>query len=188
MDGISLLPVLNGTKATHRTEVFLERERHCLARFDSGMYSGYPMRAIRTKDYLYIRNFRPARMPAGDESIPNTPSLYGDVDGGPTKAFLIDNRDNPKVKYFFDLSFGKRPAEELYSIKNDPYNLNNIAAKAEYNAIKNELSSRLKKWMEEEKDPRLNGGGNEIDRYLGTTTAWITKWGIEFADELPKSN
>jgi len=31
----------------------------------------------------------------------------GDVDGGPTKAFLIDNKDIHKVKYFFDRSVGK---------------------------------------------------------------------------------
>jgi len=28
--------------------------------------NGYPMRAIRTPDFLYIRNFKPQRWPMGD--------------------------------------------------------------------------------------------------------------------------
>jgi len=183
MDGKSLMPVLTGQTAIHRTEVFLERERHCMARneFDKG--GGYPMRAIRTKDFLYIINLRPARMPAGDESIPGTPSEYGDVDGGPTKAFILDNRNDPTVKYFFDLGFGKRPADELYDLKKDPFNVNNVADQPEYASAKKELSEKLLRWMQHEKDPRVNGGGDEIDRYKTTTWAWITKWSIEFVKE-----
>ena len=180
MDGKSLMPVLTGKTEIHRTEVFLERERHCMVRneFDKG--AGYPMRAIRTKDFLFIINLRPARMPAGDESIPGTPSEYGDVDGGPTKAFILDNRNDPNVKYFFDLGFGKRPSEELYDLKNDVYNVNNVANVPEYASAKKELKEQLLKWMQDEKDPRVNGGGDEIDRYKPTTWAWITKWSIEF--------
>lgn len=183
VDGKSLLPLLKGEKKSNREEVFLERERHCLCRLDAGMLAGYPMRAIRTKDFLYIRNFRPNRNPAGDESIPNTPSLYGDVDGGPTKAFLIDNRDQKNLQYYFNLGFGKRPSEELYLVKKDPFNLHNLANDKNYAPQKKDLSARLEAWMRKENDPRLNGGGDEIDRYKGTTTAWITKWGIVFVDE-----
>lgn len=183
MDGKSLMPILTGQTAIHRTEVFLERERHCMVRneFDKG--AGYPMRAIRTKDFLYIINLRPARMPAGDESIPDTPSEYGDVDGGPTKAFILDNRNDPYIKYFFDLGFGKRPFEELYDLKKDRYNVNNVANVAEYASAKKALSEKLLKWMQDEKDPRVNGGGDEIDHYKPTTWAWITKWSIEFVKE-----
>jgi hypothetical protein len=183
VDGKSLWPILKGEKKTNREEVFLERERHCLCRIDAGVEAGYPMRAIRTKDYLYIRNFRPNRNPAGDESIPLTPSVYGDVDGGPTKAYLIDNREQPKLQFYFNLGFGKRPAEELYVLSKDPFNLYNKANDKSYIAQKKALSSRLEEWMRKEKDPRLNGGGDEIDRYAGTTRAWITKWGIVFVDE-----
>ena len=183
MDGISLIPVLTGKKSIHRTEVFLERERHCLARNEMNRGAGYPMRAIRTADYLYILNLRPDRMPGGDESIPGTPSVFGDVDGGPSKAFILDNRNDLQVKPYYELGFAIRPAEELYLIKNDPYNIHNLAGDPLFEKKKLELRTRLNKWMQEENDPRLNGGGDEIDHYKSTTTAWITMWGIVFVDE-----
>ena len=40
VDGKSLLPILKGEKKSHREEVFLERERHCLCRLDAGMLAG----------------------------------------------------------------------------------------------------------------------------------------------------
>lgn len=183
MDGISLMPIVTGQKTVHRTEVFLERERHCMARSEMEKGAGYPIRAIRTNNFLYIVNFRHYRMPGGDESIPGTPSEYGDVDGGPTKAFILDNRNDSKVKPFFDLGFSKRPNEELYDLRKDPYNVNNVAQLAEYASAKKELSEKLLQWMQDEKDPRLNGGGDEIDRYKPTTMAWITRWSIEFVKD-----
>ncbi|WP_338870591.1 sulfatase [Spirosoma sp. SC4-14] len=182
-DGISLVPVLTGEKAVHRSEVFLERERHCLCRAEFDYGAGYPMRAIRTSDYLYIRNFRPDRMPAGDETIPGTPSVYGDVDGGPTKIYMMDHRNDVAIKPLFALGFDKRPAEELYILKDDPYNLHNQVSNPQYAQIRKDLQSRLNTWMKDENDPRLNGGGDQIDTYESTTHAWITRTGIIFWDK-----
>lgn len=183
LDGISLVPVLSGQKTSHRTEVFLERERHCLCRPEFDYGAGYPMRAIRTKDYLYIRNFRPNRMPAGDEAIPNTPSVFGDVDGGPTKVYMMDHRQEGPVKNLFALGFGKRPDEEFYVLKGDPYNIHNRVNEAVHAATISQLRNRLDQWMKQENDPRRQGGGDQVDKYESTTRAWITKTGIIFLDE-----
>ncbi|MBD2703961.1 sulfatase [Spirosoma sp. BT702] len=183
LDGISLVSVLAGEKTVHRPEVFLERERHCLCRPQFNYGAGYPMRAIRTKDYLYIRNFRPDRMPAGDESMPNTPSIFGDVDGGPTKVYMMDHRNEPVVKPLFTAGFARRPDEELYILKDDPFNLQNQANNATYATIKKDLQQRLANWMKQENDPRQNGGGDQIDRYEATTHAWITRTGMILLDE-----
>ena len=182
IDGISLVPVVKGIKKSNRDEVYLERERHCLCRIDNGMLAGYPMRAVRDDNYLYIRNFRPNRFPGGDAEIPGTPSIYGDVDGGPSKALLIDNQNDPSINYYFKLAFDKRPEEELYDVKNDPFNLKNLASNKSYSATMIKMRDKLNSWMEKEKDPRRSGGGDEIDKYTGTTKAWITKWGIVFED------
>ncbi|MCH2613692.1 MAG: hypothetical protein MKZ70_03225 [Opitutales bacterium] len=37
-----------------------------------------------------------------------------DVDASPTKGFLIDGKDDPDMAIHWKLSFGNRPADELY--------------------------------------------------------------------------
>jgi hypothetical protein len=96
---------------------------------------------------------------------------------------LIDNKDDVALKYYFDLSFGKRPGEELYDIKNDPFQLKNLAGNIAYQDILKKMNNKLLGWMEKENDPRKNGGGDQIDRFKGTTKAWITKWGIVFEED-----
>lgn len=183
LDGISLVPVLKGKKKAHREEVFLERERHCMCRKNELGFPGYPMRAIRTKEYLYILNLRPQRMPAGDPTIPGTPSEYGDVDGGPTKAYMMDHAMEDNVRTFFQIGFDKRPREELYDVRADPFNVNNLAQYPKYERLKKNLQLKLDIWMSQNEDPRWHGGGDEIDRYPTYDKAWITKWDIVFFDK-----
>ncbi|MEN8193360.1 MAG: sulfatase [Bacteroidota bacterium] len=130
-------------------------ERHALCRLDG---KGYPARAIRTDDFLYIRNFHPERWPAGD------PPLYGDVDAHmlhypcPTKMHVLLNEKNPDEQGFFERAFAKRPTEELYDVRTDPDQLNNIADKKDYQEIKKELSNRLIGYLKKTNDPRVTGG------------------------------
>jgi N-sulfoglucosamine sulfohydrolase len=183
MDGTSLLPILNGEKTILNSEVYLERERHCLCRAAMNYNAGYPIRAIRTPEYLYIENLRPDRFPAGDESIPGTVSVFGDVDGGLSKMYIMDHRNDPSVKPFFDRGFGLRPAEELFKVADDPYDLNNLAQEPEYQQIKADLKARLEAHMKQTADPRVDGKGDEIDNYESTTHAWITRDGMTFWDK-----
>ncbi|SMP75873.1 Sulfatase [Neorhodopirellula lusitana] len=66
LSGRSLTNVLtssrNGTVDPQRDAAFSGRERHSSSRFNT---LGYPQRVIRTTEYLYIRNFKPERWPAG---------------------------------------------------------------------------------------------------------------------------
>lgn len=182
MDGISLLPLLTNSAQKHRAEVYLERERHCMCRAEMNAFAGYPMRAVRTKDYLYIRNFRPHRFPGGDETIPGTPSVFGDIDGGPTKIYMMDHRGEKHVTNLFNLAFGLRPAEELYHVHNDPFQLNNLVADSSLTEVKQDLSKKLTTWMKDTKDPRTDPTSNLIDHYVPTTRAWITRDGIVLLD------
>jgi len=79
----------------------------------------YPARAIRTTEWLYIRNLRPDLWPAGDPEKWKAVGSFGDVDGGPSKEQLIARRDQD-LERFFRLAFEKRPAAELYDLARDP--------------------------------------------------------------------
>jgi N-sulfoglucosamine sulfohydrolase len=166
MTARSFLDILTSEKSGRvdpvRDRVVVGRERHhggarpgCL---------GYPMRAMRTSDYLYIRNFIPDRWPAGD------PPGYADCDGGPTKTYMIDRREDPKVAPLYELSFGKRPAEELYDCRTDPHQMKNVAGDASYADAKKKIAADLEKCLADAKDPRIIGGA-KFDEYPYTGSA-----------------
>jgi N-sulfoglucosamine sulfohydrolase len=182
MTAQSLWPTLksqaSGLVDPTRTEVFTGRERH-VATARAGNLP-YPQRAIRNKDYLYIINFKPDRFPLGDPrnlNDGNTPPTLdrltnntfctlADEDAGPTKAWIVTNRKNPDVKPFFDNAYGKRPMEELYDLKVDPHQLNNVASHREYHSLKNSLKNKLLGTLRETKDPRMVNDGEYFDKVL----------------------
>ena len=163
MTGRSLLETLRlgrtGRSETSREYIITGKERHVPGQEnpDSG---GTPMRAIRTKDYLYIRNFRPDRWPAGTPNWDKAffpGSWYGDVDNGPTKSYMIENRDkDDSHRLLFELAFAKRPQEELYDLRVDPGQLQNVAGDSTYSQIRNDLSDRLMEELSSTDDPRLH--------------------------------
>jgi arylsulfatase A-like enzyme len=152
MSGKSLWPILAGQSKGDQ-EVFLERERHANVR--KGDLS-YPMRAIRTHEYLYIRNMIPERNPAGDPSVHQSVGQFGDVDHSITKFLIMAMEGKTQVGApdYFQLNFGFRPEEELYAVQKDPYQINNLAADPEFAGIKKELRNKLDDWMLETGDKR----------------------------------
>jgi hypothetical protein len=152
MTGRSLLPVFHGKRDASRDHVIFGRERHTVQR--PGRV-GYPMRAIRTRDWLYIRNYAPERWPAGD------PDRFGDIDGGPSKTNMMEQ----KPARLYDLAFGKRPAEELYDLRKDPAQMNNIAGEPAATRVKANLSRRLKDTLVKTADPRETGSEVVFDKY-----------------------
>lgn len=163
MTGQSLLGLLTGTEPPgRRSAVFLERERHALVRPGQG---SYPTRAVRTHEFLYVRNLRPDRWPAGDPEGTGGFGPYGDCDAGPTRKYLLDHRGEPAVDGMIELCFGKRPAEELYDLKKDPHQIHNVAGRSEYAVAQQELRARLDGWMRQTQDPRAVHDDDRWDRY-----------------------
>jgi uncharacterized sulfatase len=162
MTGRSFLDLLTGESKIKRDRVFLERERHANVRKGN---LGYPCRAIRTTEYLYIRNVHPERWPAGDPEMWKDVGPFGDIDGGPTKDFLLRKRDDKEIAKFFELACAKRPAEELYDVVKDPHQLTNLADRKDYAEAKRKLRTELEQWMRETKDPRAAGDDDRWDRY-----------------------
>ncbi|MHC4483336.1 MAG: sulfatase-like hydrolase/transferase [Planctomycetota bacterium] len=159
MTGRSLINVLLSPKTGRvdpaRDRVFTAIERHTLCRPND---VGYPSRAIRTHHWLYIRNYQPNRWPAGgpDFESPHQ-SIYGDIDNGPTKTYMIQHKDDPDVAPLFELGFGKRPAEELYDVAKDPGQLHNLATDPSFARIKKKLRNQLEQYQRNTRDPRVEG-------------------------------
>ena len=149
---LDLLSSLEGGKSRMREDVMLVgKERHDIGRVDD---RGYPVRAIRTPDWLYIHNFAPARWPAGSPL-----TGYRNVDDGATKSSLLARFDE-----YYALSFGKRPKEELYRA-GDHENLTNLAADPAFADIKKTLKADLFRRLKAEDDPRLTGNPEVFDTY-----------------------
>ena len=58
------------------------------------------------------------------------------------------------MEKFFELCFGRRPAEELYEVRSDPDNVRNLAADPAHAATRQKLRAELDAWMRETADPR----------------------------------
>ena len=184
MTARSLLPVLLSSKSGQvdpaRDHTLTGMERHVRTGRTDGQQKnvGYPMRTLLTKDFQYIRNFKPGRWPVGDppeKPLPafdqiaaDTYAAFPDCDAGPAKAFVVSHQDETGVKPFANRAFGKRPPRELYDLRHDPHELNNVAEDPAYADTVKNLDTRLMAELKATGDPRVGGGGDEFDRYLGT--------------------
>jgi arylsulfatase A-like enzyme len=149
-----------------RDKFFVERERHANVRKGD---LGYPCRAVRTKEFLYIRNLRPDRWPAGDPEMWKVVGPYGDIDDGPSKQDIMRRRDDPGIADFARRALDKRPAEELFDLAKDPAQLFNVADDTQYADAKKTLRADLDRWMKETNDPRAAGETDIFDTYLYVT-------------------
>ncbi|MDF1575581.1 MAG: sulfatase [Bacteroidales bacterium] len=155
----------------NRSYVLHGKERHVPGQEED--LGGYPVRAIRTHDYLYIRNFREERWPSGTPNYLEAAIPYcwlGDCDNGPTKSYMVEYREKDQQhQELYDLAFGKRPSEELYDCRKDPEQLVNVADNPAYLEIREKLSGLLLEQLKATGDPRATGGGEEFDQvpYLG---------------------
>jgi N-sulfoglucosamine sulfohydrolase len=140
-----------------RDHVILGQERHDVGRPKD---QGYPIRSIIKDGWLYSRNFTPDRWPAG-----NPETGYLNTDGSPTKTeILTANRATPNDPHWL-LCFGKRSAQELFDLKNDPDCVNNLAAVPEQKSRRIALEAQLMAKLKQQDDPRISGQGGMFDNY-----------------------
>lgn len=149
MSSKSILSILQSKKSglidPNRTQVFSSIEQHC---------GRYPRRAIQTHDYLYIRNYETERQI-------NLCRGYWEGDKGYSPTWVALKELDPESEMFLRVD-GPLPAEELYRLKDDPYQMSNLANDPAFAKTKNELRDRLKKEQKATKDPRILGTYEEI--------------------------
>ncbi len=182
MTARSLLPVLsasaNGEVDASRDAAFFAMERHDGCRRGG---KGYPCRAIRTRDYLYVRNFEPTRWPSGSPNAADCARAipYGEIDRSPTKTFMMENRDDPAVDALSELAFGTREGHELYDLREDPGQLRNIAGEPAAVDRRQALHGRLMKRLADTGDPRALGKPAPWDFYPYYGRRVNTDWTVD---------
>lgn len=127
-------------------------ERHVWARPQGRTF---PRRAVHTEDFVYIRNYQPDRWPmGGPDFVASHQGVFGDIDAGPTKTYMMEHCNQPTVRDLFAMSFQKLPAEELYAVDVDPGQMNNLAGKPEHKETKHRLRRLMEAYQAKTKDPR----------------------------------
>ena len=171
--GRNLLPLLTSTSQglvdPALAFVFAGHERHTLTRYND---IGYPIRVLRTPQYLYLRNLRPDRWPVGDPQrinrtsgrlLPPHAGCYRDIDDQELLQWLIkEARASEKYAALLDVIVGRHPAEELYDIVTDPDCLHNLADAPEHAAARAKLAAQLDEELKRTRDPRLYGPDPDI--------------------------
>lgn len=128
---------LGAQKTAERKYVYAARDRM------DGQYD--MVRAVRNKQFKYIRNYRPGQ------------PVYQDIEfrkkGINTMKELIRLRDIGALDETQMLWFNPtKPEEELYDCEADPHEVNNLAADPQYADILEELRKAHNTWMEEIND------------------------------------
>lgn len=127
LTGKSLVPLLTGSAEEIREEIFAEVTYH--AAYE-------PMRAVRTRQFKYIRRFEPRESPV----LPN-------CDDSASKDYLLAHgwRTVPPA------------TEQLYDLIFDPNETNNLVGDTRYSETLMTMRGRLDDWMHETQDPLLHG-------------------------------
>lgn len=143
ISGRSFLDALTGTADSHRDKVFLTHS-------GDGAMNRYPIRAVRTADWKYVRNLDPAaehhtHVDKGNEAADGRKywdSWAAKAKGDATAAAVVKR-------------YHTRPAEELYDLKDDPWELNNLAAEPKHADRLKALRADLDGWMKANGDAGL---------------------------------
>jgi N-sulfoglucosamine sulfohydrolase len=134
LPGRSLLPILDEKNPSEWNTIFASHTFH-----EVTMY--YPMRSIRTREFKYILNI------ANGLDYPFATDLWESL----TWQGLLERNSN-KLGIKSIESYLLRPKEELYDLKKDPYESNNLADNPEYKEIIADLRKRLKSFQASTQD------------------------------------
>jgi len=141
ISGTSFLDVLTHKKETHREYVY------CM---HNNVPEGntYPIRSIINKDYQYIMNLLP-------DSTYIEKHIEAGAHGDTWWKSWKDAAETNQREEFLVNRFYHRPAEELYSVNDDPDQFNNLSDDPKFQNAKKELKAELEKWMTSQNDPGI---------------------------------
>lgn len=137
LQGQSLLPVIADPSTEINDAIYAEVTFHAATE---------PMRAVRTREFLYIRRWDPRKKPVGTN-----------IDVSYTKEFLV-KRGLPHQAY---------AEEELYDLTWDPLQAQNLAGDPARKTQLDVMRERLKSWMSKTDDSLIEGYNALPDNPVG---------------------
>jgi N-sulfoglucosamine sulfohydrolase len=146
IDGRSFLAVLQGTKKTHRDVIFTTHSA-------DGNMNIYPIRALRTANWKYIRNLHPEFKHTTHIDLAHKNETRPGCWGGYWESWLYATRTNAAALKIVN-AYHQRPTEELYDLANDPNEQRNLASKPEHAARLKEFRAQLETWMRDQNDQK----------------------------------
>lgn len=144
LDGTSFLPVLTGEAQTHREFVYGLHNHQPQGR-------PYPIRSIRDGEFHYILNLKPEEFYYNRHLM--EPKLEAQYDTHWWRAMTEAAERGDASAKKLQQRLHQRPAEELYRVDSDPYELNNLANDPACAEAKARLRSELERWMSSQGDP-----------------------------------
>jgi len=139
IDGRSFLQVLRGERETHRDRIFTTHS-------GDGTWNVYPIRAVRDGDWKYIRNLHPEFAFTTHIDLPGNlgqRSYFKTWEAAATK--------NPEAAAIVK-RYHERPAEELYDLKSDPAEEQNLAGDPAQSEKLNQLRKTMDQWLQQQGD------------------------------------
>jgi len=103
------------------------------------------IRCVRTKQYKYIRNFMPERPYTQKNNYKETSYPMLNL----MKELHAQGKLTPVQELFM---VPRKPDEELYDIRKDPYEINNLAASPEHQQTLKQMRRILDKWIKDTGD------------------------------------
>lgn len=140
--GKSLVPLFKKPDLLFRKYLFTEKNCDQI-----GMY--YPRRAIRDECYKLIYSLLDGKNPVAEKYMANG-NRTDAIAGSPTMKEV--ESASPHVKNIYNLWLNPRKIQ-LYDLKNDPWEYNDLSTNAKYDQIKSRLMSEIIKWQQETEDP-----------------------------------
>jgi arylsulfatase len=152
VQGVSFSPILADPDATVRDYAFSEHNWHVGAAHE---------RSVRWGDWLYIRNSFPELQSLSVESGPQYPAGKELWDAHAARRLSAIQQD---------VFLKPRPAEELYDVRSDPHQLQNLAGNAQHVEVQARLSGVLDRWIDETGDSiqkNVTPGASVVGRRQG---------------------
>jgi len=139
IDGRSFADILASKRDSHREEIYATHS-------GDGNRNVFPIRAVRTTNFKYIRNLRSDCYHSNHSDIDRKDGAGAYWDSWDDAAKSDPHAAAIVTKYY------QRPAVEFFDLVNDPNEQNNLANDSKYAVNIEKMSAMLDAWMKQQGD------------------------------------